>query len=139
MSLSPFTEHPPSIPEQSPVSCLAVREVLTRVGDKWSVLVIVLLGGGPRRFSELRRGIRGISQRMLTLTVRSLEREGLIARVVYPTAASHVEYSLTAMGRTLLEPVRALAEWAAVHGEEIQQARRRFDEDPARRREASGR
>ncbi len=115
--------------------CMTVRSVLARVGDKWSVLVIGLLGDGPRRFSELRRAIAGISQRMLTLTLRSLEREGLVTRVVFPTAASHVEYSLTDMGRTLLEPVRALSSWAADHGEEIRQARARFDQDARARSE----
>jgi DNA-binding HxlR family transcriptional regulator len=123
---------PPSFPsiaalDHQSIPCLTVRDVLSRVGDKWSVLVIGVLGQGPRRFSELRRGITGISQRMLTLTLRSLEREGLVARVVYPTAASHVEYSLTDMGRTLLEPVLALSSWAAAHGDEIREARARFD------------
>ncbi len=86
-------------------SCLAVRDVLSRVGDKWSVLVVTLLCGGPRRFNELRRTIEGISQRMLTLTLRGLERDGLVTRTVYPTVPPRVDYELTTMGRTLLEPV----------------------------------
>src|SRR2546421_2349465 len=92
-----------------PQKCPAVREVLNRVGDKWSVLVVELLGDGTKRFSELRRSIEGISQRMLTLTVRGLERDGLVTRTVFPTVPPRVDYQLTAMGRTLLKPIRALA------------------------------
>ncbi len=108
-------------------ACLAAREVLNRVGDKWSVLVIGLLGDGPQRFSELRRSIEGISQRMLTLTLRGLERDGLVTRTVFPTIPPRVDYALTRLGKTLLEPVRALAGWAEQHREEIQDARDRFD------------
>jgi DNA-binding HxlR family transcriptional regulator len=103
--------------------------VLNRVGDKWSVLVVELLGDGPRRFGDLRRSIEGISQRMLTLSLRALERDGLVKRTVFPTVPPSVEYSLTPLGRTLLEPVCALASWAATHREEIQSARERFDTD----------
>lgn len=106
-------------------ACPAVREVLNRVGDKWSVLVIALLENGPRRFNELRRSIDGISQRMLTLTLRGLERDGLLTRSVQPTIPPRVDYELTRLGRTLLEPVQALAAWAAEHRVEIQQARDR--------------
>ena len=84
--------------------CVFVREVLTRVGDKWSVLAIVLLGDGAQRFSELQRAIEGISQRMLTLTLRGLERDGLVARTIYPTVPPRVDYALTPLGRTLLKP-----------------------------------
>jgi DNA-binding HxlR family transcriptional regulator len=108
-------------------ACPAVREVLSRVGDKWSVLVVVLLKDGPQRFSELRRSIEGISQRMLTLTLRSLERDGLVSRTIYPTIPPKVEYELTRLGATLLEPVAALAGWAEDHRTEIQSARARFD------------
>ncbi|HVG61795.1 MAG TPA: helix-turn-helix domain-containing protein [Hyalangium sp.] len=108
-------------------ACLAAREVLNRVGDKWSVLVIALLGDGPQRFSELRRSIEGISQRMLTLTLRGLERDGLVTRTVFPTIPPRVDYALTRLGRTLLEPVRALSAWAEKHREEIQAARDKFD------------
>jgi DNA-binding HxlR family transcriptional regulator len=104
-----------------------VREVLNRVGDKWSVLVIALLEGGPKRFNELRRSIDGISQRMLTLTVRGLERDGLLTRTIYPTIPPRVDYELTRLGQTLLEPVQALAAWAAEHRVEIQEARERHD------------
>ncbi len=107
--------------------CLAAREVLNRVGDKWSVLLVGLLGDGPRRFSELKRTIEGISQRMLTLTLRGLERDGLVTRTVSPTVPPRVDYELTEMGRTLLKPVRALAAWANDHRTQIQAARDRFD------------
>lgn len=111
----------------SPERCLAVREVLNRVGDKWSVLIVSLLGEQPRRFNELRRMIQGISQRMLTLTLRGLERDGLVSRTIFPTIPPRVEYALTPLGRTLLAPVQALAEWAEVHRLEIQEARNVFD------------
>lgn len=116
--------------------CLAVREVLVRVGDKWSVLIVSILGEGPRRFSELRRSIEGISQRMLTLTLRGLERDGLVTRTVYATIPPRVDYALTPLGRTLLVPVQALATWASDHRIEIQQARHRFDRKGARRKVA---
>lgn len=117
-------------------ACLAVREVLNRVGDKWSVLVIALLEGGPRRFNELRRSIDGISQRMLTLTLRGLERDGLLTRSVQPTIPPRVDYELTRLGRTLLEPVQALAAWAAEHRVEIQEARDRHERRSAATRKA---
>jgi DNA-binding HxlR family transcriptional regulator len=107
--------------------CLAVREVLNRVGDKWSVLVVALLGGGKKRFSELRRTIEGISQRMLTLTLKGLERDGLITRTVYPTIPPRVEYELTRLGRNLLVPIAQLGDWAAQNRERIQAARDRYD------------
>lgn len=114
-------------------SCLAAREVLNRVGDKWSVLIVGLLGDGTKRFSELRRAIEGISQRMLTLTLRGLERDGLVTRTVFPTVPPRVDYALTPLGQTLLEPVRALGAWAEEHRAEIQAARDAFD----RRNEAA--
>jgi DNA-binding HxlR family transcriptional regulator len=109
-----------------------VREVLDRIGDKWSVLVIVLLGDGALRFSALRRSIEGISQRMLTLTLRGLERDGLLTRTVYPTVPPRVEYALTAQGRTLLEPISALADWAERNRAAIHESRGRYDEETAR-------
>jgi DNA-binding HxlR family transcriptional regulator len=117
--------------------CLAVREVLHRVGDKWSVLVVSMLGDDRRRFSELRRSIEGISQRMLTLTLKGLERDGLVTRTVYPTIPPRVEYELTALGRTLLVPINALAEWAAANRGGIQAARGRFDAVEAHRAKTS--
>jgi DNA-binding HxlR family transcriptional regulator len=107
--------------------CLATREVLSRVGDKWSVFVIALLGEGPKRFGEIKRTIEGISQRMLTLTLRALERDGLVTRTVFPTIPPRVDYALTPLGATLLEPVRALAAWAQLHRQAIHDARDRFD------------
>jgi DNA-binding HxlR family transcriptional regulator len=101
--------------------------VLHRVGDKWSVLIVGLLGDGTMRFSELRRSIEGISQRMLTLTLRGLERDGLITRTVFPTIPPRVDYALTPLGETLLEPIQGLTEWADSHRTSIQAARERFD------------
>jgi DNA-binding HxlR family transcriptional regulator len=107
--------------------CTTVREILTRVGDKWSVFVIVMLGERTMRFTELLRSIEGISQRMLTLTVRQLERDGLVERVVYPVVPPRVEYSLTALGATLLDPLIAMARWADVHRVDIEAARAEYD------------
>jgi DNA-binding HxlR family transcriptional regulator len=110
-----------------PGRCPAVREVLNRVGDKWSVLIVALLGDGTKRFSELRRAIEGISQRMLTLTLKGLERDGLVTRTMYPTIPPRVEYGLTKLGRSLLIPITALGDWAAQNRERIQAARERYD------------
>ena len=118
--------------------CLAVREVLNRVGDKWSVQVVGLLGNGKKRFSELRRSIEGISQRMLTLTLRGLERDGLITRTVYPTIPPRVDYDLTRLGRSLLTPITALGDWASQNRERIQAARERYDAQNAKRRALAG-
>jgi DNA-binding HxlR family transcriptional regulator len=107
--------------------CGATRDILDRVGDKWSVLVVVLLGEGAQRFSALKRALDGISQRMLTATLRGLERDGLVKRTVYPTNPPQVEYELTPIGRTLLEPVKVLATWAQGHRAEIYEARAAFD------------
>ncbi|MCL2393484.1 MAG: helix-turn-helix transcriptional regulator [Acidimicrobiaceae bacterium] len=104
-----------------------VREVLDRVGDKWSVLVIVLLGQRIHRFNELHRAIEGISQRMLTLTLRALERDGLVSRTVHASVPPRVDYELTELGRTLLVPLGALTEWANTHRVDIQAARDRHD------------
>ena len=114
-------------PGSSPLREQRVREVLERVGDKWSLLVIGLLGGGDRRFNEIRRRIDGISQRMLAVTLRGLERDGLVRRTVYPTVPPQVEYSLTVMGRTLLRTVCDLVEWAGHHAGDIDDARSRYD------------
>ena len=111
-----------------PADCRAVSDVLARVGDKWSVLVVTKLGGGPLRFNELRRSIGGISQRMLTLTLRGLERDGLITRTVFPIIPPRVDYALTALGRDLLEPVSALGDWALRNQTKIARAREQFDD-----------
>src|SRR5262249_38806183 len=110
-----------------PEECRAVSEVLERVGDKWSVLVVVMLGDGPKRFNELRRSIATISQRMLTLTLRGLERDGLVSRTAFPTIPPRVDYELTELGCSLLQPVRLLGAWAREHHSRIVEARRRFD------------
>lgn len=110
--------------------CAATREVLNRVGDKWSVMVIVNLGQGALRFSDLKRAIDGISQRMLTLTLRGLERDGLVRRTVLPTTPPRVDYDLTRLGRTLLAPVTVLAVWAQRHSPAIQRARAAYDGKP---------
>src|SRR5690625_3052759 len=115
-------------------SCIAAREVLNLVGDKWSVLVVRLLGEGSMRFSELRRSIEGISQRMLTLTLRGLERDGLVTRTVTPTTPPRVDYALTTLGETLLEPVKALAQWAERNRTSIQAARDQFDREASQAR-----
>jgi DNA-binding HxlR family transcriptional regulator len=108
--------------------CRGVASVLARVGDKWSVFVIMLLGDGPRRFNELKRMVGGISQRMLTLTLRGLERDGLVTRTVFPTIPPRVDYELTDLGRGLQKPVVALGEWAIEHQAEIEAARTKFDQ-----------
>src|SRR5258708_28205913 len=95
--------------------CRSVASILARVGDKWRVFVIMLLGDGPRRFNEIKRTVGGISQRMLTLTLRGLERDGLVTRTVYPTIPPHVDYDLTQLGRALSQPVIALGTWAMEH------------------------
>jgi len=107
--------------------CRGVSNVLQRVGDKWSVLVVATLSRGPHRFSELRREIEAISQRMLTLTLRSLERDGLVSRTVTPTIPPRVDYALTTLGHSLQQPVLALAGWAVDHLEEISAAQSAFD------------
>lgn len=107
--------------------CLRVGEVLARVGDKWTVMVIDELGEGSRRFNELRRALPGISQRMLTLTLKNLERDGLVSRTVTPSVPPRVDYDLTELGRSMLVPVRALGQWAQAHIPEMDAARRRYD------------
>ena len=108
-------------------NCAAMKVVLARIGDKWAVLVVRLLGGGPLRFNELKHRIGLVSQRMLTLTLRGLERDGLVSRTVFPTVPPRVDYALTPLGRSLLGPIRALSDWAYAHHDEIVAARERFD------------
>ncbi len=107
--------------------CKGVSSVLARVGDKWSVLVIMMLENGPRRFNEIKRMVGGISQRMLTLTLRGLERDGLVTRKVFPTIPPRVDYELTDLGRSLGKPVQALGAWAFAHMPQIEKARAKFD------------
>src|SRR5437868_13529696 len=104
-----------------------VRNILDRIADKWSLLVIYVLADGVRRFSQLRREIDGISQRMLTLTLRQLEREGLVRRTVFPVVPPRVDYQLTPLGSTLLDTIQSLVGWAGEHGHEIAAARAAYD------------
>ena len=107
--------------------CRGVASILARVGDKWSVFVIMMLGGGPLRFNELKRMIGGVSQRMLTLTLRGLERDGLVTRTVFPTIPPRVDYELTELGHELLIPVSTLGEWARRNTQRVREAREKFD------------
>lgn len=116
-----------AVPDPLSEDCRAVSEILSRVGDKWSVLIIMTLGAGPRRFNQIKRAINGISQRMLTLTLRGLERDGLVSRTVTPSVPPRVDYALTELGRDLLVPVSALGDWAIRHQPCIQAARTQFD------------
>ncbi|WP_152048632.1 winged helix-turn-helix transcriptional regulator [Aureimonas psammosilenae] len=110
-----------------PSRCQIVSGVLARIGDKWSVLVVMQLGAGSRRFSELKRAIGSISQRMLTLTLRGLERDGLVTRTVTPSIPPRVDYELTELGRSLLDPVQAIGSWAIGNHEKITVAQQAFD------------
>ena len=113
--------------------CRAISGVLARIGDKWSVLIVSRLGARPMRFNELKREIGGISQRMLTLTLRGLERDGLITRTVFATIPPRVDYELTSLGRSLLEPVMGLSAWALKNIAKIETAREKFDNSAARK------
>jgi DNA-binding HxlR family transcriptional regulator len=112
----------------SPV-CRTISTLLSRIGDKWTVLVVSTLGEGPRRFNELRREIPSVSQRMLTLTLLNLERDGIVSRTVTPTIPPRVDYELTNLGHSLLKPITALAEWALQNVEAIHEAQSRFDSE----------
>ncbi|MCW6510883.1 winged helix-turn-helix transcriptional regulator [Lichenifustis flavocetrariae] len=131
------------MPLHCPGACKTVSGVLARIGDKWSVLVIMQLGDEPRRFNDLKRTIGGISQRMLTLTLRGLERDGLVTRTIYPTIPPRVDYRLTDLGRSLRQPVQALGQWAMGNLKAIERARSTYDAAPAGQifgvAEASGR
>jgi DNA-binding HxlR family transcriptional regulator len=111
--------------------CPKISQVLARIGEKWSVLIIIMLTEGARRFSELKRSIGGVSQRMLTLSLRGLERDGLVKRTVFAVVPPRVEYELTPLGRSLVAPVSALGEWARAHLTEIDAAREAFDRKQA--------
>ncbi len=126
MSVTVATARAAAEPPQS-AECRKISQVLARVGEKWSVLIIIMLADGPRRFSDLKRAIGGISQRMLTLCLRGLERDGLVKRTVFPVVPPRVEYELTALGQSLREPVSQLASWARRHLAELDCARAEFD------------
>ncbi|WP_023639513.1 winged helix-turn-helix transcriptional regulator [Dickeya zeae] len=127
MSLS-HTDLPDALPVAETEGCQATREILNRIGDKWSLYIIASLANGKLRFNELKRRIDGISQRMLTLTLRGMERDGILTRTVYPTIPPRVEYELTELGRTLLVPVMALVNWANYNRFTIAEAHQRFDD-----------
>src|ERR1700675_1961104 len=118
------------LPDLATDDCRAVSSILARVGDKWTVLIVVLLGDGPKRFNEIKRMVGGISQRMLTFTLRGLERDGLVRRTVFPTTPQRVEYELTRLGSTLCKPVEPLGSWARTHVSEILKSREKFDRKP---------
>tara|TARA_R110002126_G_scaffold291804_1_gene459453 strand:- start:81151 stop:81471 length:321 start_codon:yes stop_codon:yes gene_type:complete len=101
--------------------------MLSRIGDKWSMLVVTYLGEGGMRFSELRRGIGNISQKMLTTSLRNLERDGFVKRTVLPTSPPRVDYELTDLGRELLVPVAGLADWTRENVHRIETARKQYD------------
>ena len=107
--------------------CRALSSILARVGEKWTVLIVVLLGDGPKRFNEIKRMVGGISQRMLTFTLRGLERDGLVTRTVFPTTPQRVDYELTMLGGTLWEAVEPLSTWARAHVSEILTSREQFN------------
>ncbi|NNN30606.1 helix-turn-helix transcriptional regulator [Streptomyces sp. S3(2020)] len=128
------TGHPDQISDITPHPCetwpdngRGFRETLDRIGDKWSVLVIGILSQGPLRFGILHQRVPGVSQRMLTLTLRHLERDGIVSRTVYAEVPPRVEYQLTPLGESLRETVRALAQWVTDHNDEIEDSRRNYD------------
>ena len=114
-------------PDVANEDCRAVSSVLARVGDKWSIRIIVLLGDGPKRFNEIKRTMPSISQRMLTLTLRGLERDGLVTRTQFPTIPPRVDYELTSLGYSLWNAVQPLGAWARAHVAHIIRARVEFD------------
>jgi DNA-binding HxlR family transcriptional regulator len=110
-----------------PSSCRRVTPVLNRVGDKWSMQIVMALSNGPRRFSELKRELDGVSQRMLTLTLRGLERDGMVSRTVTPSIPPRVDYELTNLGRSLEGPIGQLQQWALDNVGAIHSAQARYD------------
>jgi len=114
-----------------PDQCDAIGSILSRVGDKWTVLIVMTLADGPKRFNALKRAIGGVSQRMLTLTLRGLERDGMVTRTVFPTIPPRVDYELTELGHSLRVPVEALGQWAFAHLPVVARARADFDQRQA--------
>jgi DNA-binding HxlR family transcriptional regulator len=117
--------------------CRVISGLLQRIGDKWTVLVVTTLAGGSKRFNELRREIPTVSQRMLTLTLRNLERDGLVSRTVTPTIPPRVDYELTELGKSLVDPLHAIELWALEHVDDIHGAQARFDAEADARAEAA--
>jgi DNA-binding HxlR family transcriptional regulator len=116
-----------STPRHTEGSCEGFRDALTLVGEKWSILIVYSMHDGPKRFSELKRMVTGVSQRMLTLSLRKLERDGLVTRTMQATIPPRVDYELTQMGQDLLKPVGALFTWAMENRGKIEKQRRRYD------------
>ena len=121
------TEHGPRVTAGDSAECRIVREILSQLGDKWTLLVILCLSTGPMRFNAIQRAVVGISHRMLTVTLRKLERDGLVRRTVYPELPPRTEYELTPLGVSFTEPVMAIANWAVIAQPEIETNRERFD------------
>ena len=121
-----------NVPDPGHESCRALTDILARVGDKWSVFIVGVLARGPMRFNQMKKSVDGISQRMLTLTLRGLERDGLVTRTVYPTVPPRVDYELTEHGRTLIGPLTALSDWARDNRAAVRAARERFDKAAGR-------
>ena len=117
--------------------CRTISGLLARIGDKWTVLVVTTLAGGSKRFNELRREIPSVSQRMLTLTLRNLERDGLVSRTVTPTIPPRVDYELTELGHSLVRPLHAIEAWALAHVEDIHSAQQAFDAEQDAKAEAA--
>lgn len=125
LKLSPAKNPEPDLDAEA--ECKAMAQVLDRIGDKWTVMVVGALSDGPQRFNAILRTIGGVSHRMLTLTLRGLERDGLLTRTVYPTIPPKVEYELTELGSSLIAPLRALASWGAQSRPAIEESRARYD------------
>ncbi len=118
-------------------NCAPIREILDRVGDKWSLYIIAKLYDGPLRFNEIKREVDGISQRMLTLTLRSLERDGLLTRTAFPTIPPRVDYELTGLGRSLRAPIVELLTWAIDNRSRMEKARGLYDRVAVRKSAAA--
>ena len=114
-------------PQRDSERCRVIRETFDRLGDKWTMLIVSILSGGPQRFTALKDLAEGISQRMLTRTVRKLERDGLIQRTIYAEVPPRVEYALTPLGQTLVGPITELADWAVEHSAEIARLQASYD------------
>jgi DNA-binding HxlR family transcriptional regulator len=122
-----LADHPAEPLSPQHIRCRSITPILQRIGDKWSILIVMMLARGPQRFNELKRMVEGISQRMLTLNLRGLEREGLVSRRIFPTIPPKVEYALTDLGHSLCGHVIALGQWAEENFDAIEAARQAFD------------
>ncbi len=118
---------PTELPKVNRPQCRNIAPILARIGDKWSILIVMILARGPRRFNELKRLVEGISQRMLTFNLRGLERDGLVRRTMFPTIPPRVDYELTDLGKSLCLPIIALGQWAEANFDTIEASRTAFD------------